>query len=678
MITKDYKQTKDIVLSTYENYTKLCEEFNEKLPDNLQEQAEKIKNEIFNLMIIGEAKSGKSTFINAFLGQEVVPMDVRQCTSAIIKIQRGPEIKLVATTASGNKSTIAGNNNVRTFLKEKAAIVNDFRNIPITTINNELLIKYQGKNIPQKVLEGFMEGVEKENIYNLEMNDYNSLIMRYIESEAANWGNIITEIDITYPLPEAMAGITLIDSPGIGAGGNVGVIAEEYIEQANAIVFVKSLNGQALESSSFLNFFKNNCLERSKNTLFLVFTGKSNLAPKDFDSLREQANDMFKKDIQESKILFVDSKLELLLKQCKELGTAEKIENFLEEMSKNGELDHATENIWLKSKSDPITFFDKLKDESQFHTIHSTIENFARVASYIQLEEFVKNLQVENERYIVRSKEILGTIEGQLSNPSEIEHKIAQKQNESDEIFIKINEEVAKVLNRYVDNISNDAIIFRESKALIDDYKKKLETFSNLSENNITDATFDQMKKVTMDTIDKTVEFRMNITKRIIDECNQKLIECSGSVSASVYTPNFTRNDFEKLELDAKNKSTSYKDISKGKTNKKTAGRTSHWEKKKHVGLVLDSITSRLDVIVDAMIENLLDFSHACVAKYKNELTSHKKSLDNELQELLKVKEDNEKIKAKYDNLNAEIQRYQQNSKTLSDIEKELANYVNK
>ncbi len=32
----------------------------------------------FVLMIAGEAKSGKSTFINAFLGKEILPTDAKQ------------------------------------------------------------------------------------------------------------------------------------------------------------------------------------------------------------------------------------------------------------------------------------------------------------------------------------------------------------------------------------------------------------------------------------------------------------------------------------------------------------------------------------------------------------------------------------------------------------------------
>ena len=78
MISKDYKQNKKQVLSLYDEYVKTNEAFGKKVDDSIREQAERIRNEIFNLMILGEAKSGKSTFINAYLGIEVVPMDVKR------------------------------------------------------------------------------------------------------------------------------------------------------------------------------------------------------------------------------------------------------------------------------------------------------------------------------------------------------------------------------------------------------------------------------------------------------------------------------------------------------------------------------------------------------------------------------------------------------------------------
>ena len=97
MIVNGYKEKKKRVLAIYDSFVKLCELAGKPVSDSISSQAEKIRAEIFNLMILGEAKSGKSTFINAYLGKEVVPMDVRQCTSAIIKIHRGDKLLHLCT-----------------------------------------------------------------------------------------------------------------------------------------------------------------------------------------------------------------------------------------------------------------------------------------------------------------------------------------------------------------------------------------------------------------------------------------------------------------------------------------------------------------------------------------------------------------------------------------------------
>ena len=145
-------------------------------------------------------------------------------------------------------------------------------------------------------MSSFLEAAAKDNIFNMDQEDYNKLIRENIAENAANWGKIITEIDIIYPLPKAMQRITIIESPGVGAGGNVGRIVKNYISHANAIIFVKPLNGQALESFSFLNFLRSNCINSKKESLFLVLTGKSNLSGSEFARLREQAIEMYKND----------------------------------------------------------------------------------------------------------------------------------------------------------------------------------------------------------------------------------------------------------------------------------------------------------------------------------------------------------------------------------------------
>ena len=153
MISKDYKQNKRQVLKLYDEFVVNCEKAGKSVSSNISEQAQKIRSEIFNLMILGEAKSGKSTFINAYLGKEVVPMDVRQCTSAIIKIKREDKFELVAKSAAGGKTVKNGYEEIKEFLRSHAAISDKYRNIPITTINNEILIKYKGKPVPKKIMD---------------------------------------------------------------------------------------------------------------------------------------------------------------------------------------------------------------------------------------------------------------------------------------------------------------------------------------------------------------------------------------------------------------------------------------------------------------------------------------------------------------------------------------------
>ena len=101
----------------------------------------RVRADRFNIMIAGESKSGKSTFINAYLGVELLPMDVKQCTSAIVEIKYGEDFSVRATYADGRQQEITGDDEARDFLKQNAALDDDYRDIPVPTINSEILVK---------------------------------------------------------------------------------------------------------------------------------------------------------------------------------------------------------------------------------------------------------------------------------------------------------------------------------------------------------------------------------------------------------------------------------------------------------------------------------------------------------------------------------------------------------
>lgn len=51
----------------------------------------KIRNETFNLVVLGQFKRGKSTFINALLGANVLPTAIVPLTSVVTVLRYGEE-----------------------------------------------------------------------------------------------------------------------------------------------------------------------------------------------------------------------------------------------------------------------------------------------------------------------------------------------------------------------------------------------------------------------------------------------------------------------------------------------------------------------------------------------------------------------------------------------------------
>ncbi|MCH5249598.1 MAG: dynamin family protein [Lachnospiraceae bacterium] len=678
MIAKEYKQYKEQVLKIYDEYVSILKEHGKDADESIKKQAKKIRDEIFNLLVLGEAKSGKSTFINAYLGKEVMPMDVRQCTSAIIKIRKGDKFELIAKTAAKGKTKKEGYDNIREFLKEHAAISDKYRNIPITTINNELLIKYHGK-IPKQVRASFLEGVKKDNIFNIDDKEYNELICQYVDENADNWGKIITEIEITYQLPDAMQGITIIDSPGVGAGGDVGIIAENYIANANAIIFVKALNGQALESSSFMKLLRENCTDRQKESLFLVFTGKSLQQGADFIRLKEQALELYKNYIDEEKIIFVDSKVQLFLNQCLELGTVEKIDEFFDEFEKEDNEFLPASTCWYKSKGDISLFKEKMENISDFSNVHMCLEKFARVANYVQLIDFLENLEKEYTRYKKTYTDLLKVAKDNFNDPDALENRISQKEKEIVEVYNKLNYGVGEINKKYTDNINGDGIIMAKADKLRSDFETKLEKYRNMPYCEITDSTFNEMKNMTMGMIDKAKDVRQNIAKEIIDECDHKLIEYTQDISkipAEAFMPNFTETDFDEINADAEKKDIKYKDVEEGTTFLKTKKKVPYHDLKERVKNVADSIHNRLDDIISAMTTNVVNYVEECRKVYTTKLTEHKDELESEYESLLKDKNDNDKQQAKIQKYESLIQMLTNEYEIIVELKGELDNYV--
>ncbi|MGO9687612.1 MAG: dynamin family protein, partial [Syntrophobacteraceae bacterium] len=73
---------------------------------SLGETRTKLEEEAFNLVVLGQFKRGKSTFINALLGENILPTAIVPLTSVVTILRYGPKLKVEVKYLDGRLEEI--------------------------------------------------------------------------------------------------------------------------------------------------------------------------------------------------------------------------------------------------------------------------------------------------------------------------------------------------------------------------------------------------------------------------------------------------------------------------------------------------------------------------------------------------------------------------------------------
>ena len=673
MIEKNsYNDKKKKVLELNKKFQEIIEKNNikekvkqiQKPVNELNNQIENIKKDKFVLVITGETKSGKSTFVNAYLGEDILPMDVKQYTSSIIEIKYGEEFSLLAKYAGGRKEQIKGKENIAKFLKDNATL----RDIPVPTINNEILVKYKGK-ISERVVEDLIEGVKEDNIYNLPEEEYNGKIKRYIEENKNKWQNIITKMVISYPFKtEELKNIKIIVSPGVNAAGHVGDVSENYIETANAIMFLKSITGQALESTSFKKFLDKGSVERNKGTLFLILTRAADLNNQDLEKQKEDAKKQYGSKVNEGQIVVVDSKVQMFLNEISKYSTYDDIKEYLFELQNNNQIEgFMNPPINVSEKS---SYMKYLIEKSRFEDINEAIEKFARKSQYYALNEAVNNISNICEKIKAGISDNIERYESKITkDPTEFAKEINEIQKKIDEINIKISRKVDEVRYKY---INFKGIIEKKAEEKILELEKEIKSLDAENDNSI-----NELEKISFRKIEEQKEFQKVIQEEIVKECNETLILLSdgSKISYQVLEPNFTEEDFKNMKDETEKEANEEKSYETGVTFKKTHF-YSEYSRNKHFEALKNNILDRIKKIQKEVVNNLIDFVCSISDKYTEELFKNANEEKQKLNELLEEKAKTEEIKEKIEKLKCIIQEVNTFKEKIENLRKEIKEYV--
>lgn len=640
----NFKEIKEEVLSFYDEMletVKICEYSEDDTTlKGLSTQAEKIKDDRFCLLIAGEAKSGKSTFINAYLGTEILPMDVRQCTSAVVEIAYGKEFCLKATYADNRVDTVQGENAIKNFLRKNAALDDEYRDIPVPTINNEIIVKYKDKKILEEVISDLLEGVKRENIHRLPEEQYNQKIRNYIKEKQSHWQDVVVKIDIFYPFEDkSMKGVRIIDSPGVNEAGKVGDATAKYIESADAIMFLRPITGVAIGAISFKEFLESNSVDRNKNAMFLVLTRTASESPDTIARAYEEFVNIFgtmktdtRHGIVRDQIITVDSKAKLYFNRFREMGTPE-IKDYIKQLREEEKAEAFLSLAWAEACGDKEQLQEELKRISNFDVIDQALNKFGRKAQYIALSEFLGRILKMYEKIAISLEDKIKNYSLKAEDPHKLAIKISETQGELIDIENRLNEKVDEILAKYA-GTGDNCLIHQEAEKVMAEFKEEIKKLDADSSGSI-----DALEKASFRKVDAFIEFQDRLQKEVVAECNKELKVALSDKNTIEYTslePDFTPEIVEEIKTAVKKDSEEAYTYTTGTTFKKSHI-DSRFSQKKYYQLFSNSISERLERIKNQAVRDLRSFVSHTVTAYTKELV---RNADQKKADLEKVKND--------------------------------------
>jgi len=148
----EYSKKRDAILKLFDKYKKAREENSNDAVDMelLENKVDNLKNNKFLVAVVGEVSSGKSTFLNVLLGDDILPTDILQNTSDIIEIFEAKEQYLEVRYADGHIEKIEDDlstpekNEAYDKLKEIAAVKEEYRDLPVAILKH-FLVEHGGQ-----------------------------------------------------------------------------------------------------------------------------------------------------------------------------------------------------------------------------------------------------------------------------------------------------------------------------------------------------------------------------------------------------------------------------------------------------------------------------------------------------------------------------------------------------
>lgn len=548
-----YRVMVNDALALYEQAREMASISETGLSESIFRMAQPFRKGFFTLAVVGKMSAGKSTFINALLGDNgLLPTGHFQTTCTLTTIQHSDEKRL--HVVYGDKREEEYEKDISEKLRELVAIPPKYKDLPINNVNRFILYDVPTDEICGERLVGEMENLSKKKI-DIE------LLKEYFEGHSKD--KIPMAVAIECPLSENYRGWRIVDTPGVDAIGGIEDDTKQFLcgsdedgnRNVDAIIFVQAAqaNIEDLHLNEFVSETINSLTEEARKRTFFVLThGAEETFLDNKEGIMASAKSLFvdyaKIGIDCERLIAVDSiaslleedaqlDLESLIKSglpkhwnAKEWNICKDILRRVYWMLQDGKVEVNNENLRRK-----------LRELANFSNLRSLLNVFVQDEKKSAFNSIIDLIEKDIDHCINTREKDIQILQNNLGrDPEDFQKDLEKEKAKLDDFQQSANDKIREVRGNY-------------SKTKVDE-KFQNDVFKGVSLDSFKSlSSLNQMRRKAEQLGDQAKAVEKSIVTSIKEEVKEFVN--TSQISLNIAIPAI---DIDQIEHDAKVESTTY------------------------------------------------------------------------------------------------------------------------
>ena len=512
--------------------------------ESVKRLARPFERDHFTLAIIGGMSSGKSSFLNAFLGEKnLLPTGGDQTTCSLTSIYYSEKEKVSVEYMDGHIDVFNANSksDLKDILTNTVAIPQEFGNgFPLLAINNDILRGLSESDILKKA--DIYSNIAKRQITTSELSNYLKTHM--------DPSQFVKEVSVGINLP-SLEGWKIVDTPGVCALGGIEELTREYIfgtdeygcDNVDAVLLVYKGSVSLQEHPELTEFIKD-VIRRKKSIIadrsFMIVTHSASDHFQENPNYLNNALNQIDNLIPQERTFYVDNNLELFCR-IREREGKDFMDMIYDSMDSwppetRARLESMAFRFQRKGMVLNEDFINEIQKLSQFHILREELEKFIVERKQKAYDEIIQLIKEDLNNLVNRKNEKKAKVEKDLRGEQDLASQIEEEQQKNETSLLEFN--------NFVDSLRTD---YSEAKIrrMYQDISQEAKEISSLYSISLISAKAESIE---------------NKLKEKKDEILREVENKSKNCFSNIHTPSFPVLDFKSIINKAQKSESNQKD----------------------------------------------------------------------------------------------------------------------